>query len=1044
MFGNNEYRWLILKEIEWVCANDTGHPLHWTNYIHPFEVINREIFQRKAPLVMYMIERRVGTEAFRKVLSNLVNPTGEGDVLDRNLSTKKFLKMVRRLTGHDLRPFADRWIYGKGCPDFTAGFWFNRKKHILEFAFKQNKSPAGRVSGNLAVKVFELEGPYDYNVTFDDELHSFDFACHSRVRKARKKKKNAQEELPPPNPDAENEEPDQAKRNETPVLWVRVDPQLDWIRSLTIRMPEYMYIFQLEGDADVVAQYEAIRGLRTCVSSFKALECLNKTLADTNIFYRIRIEAARTMALNATTGLDFLTKYFKTSYFDKEGLQIRNNDFSNFAEYFIQKETAEIIASVKDKDGRTSPDVFDFVLDLVKNNDNSKNQYSDGEWVATLMRSMTHLNTPGVEDSRKKSKQLLRHLSLEKLIPSYHNSVTVAAIHAIADMMMRGTHEMNLGLFRDYTNYGHYEEVRIAAVQSLVRLNFMDSVEFLFNLLWRERCPSMSSVIAETMATPNVDDLTLSKFFLVDTSETVSYLVKSWNALNSSTTAYDCRYRIALVRLFQRLWGSGIPRFLTKERALQLFPKKSHDNRPVTGPAPPNRMSLKVAVPKPIPIKIQDEYYTSANVPTVPTVPTALNTSSTTKLKLNLKRPEDSAESPRASLQVENQIERPKTPEVQPVPKVPTPVPQNPETPKILLKIPSRSNLVITELPTDKIKKEKHKRERSEKSSDESQVEENVQVEKKRDKEKKHRDREDREKRRKEKEERRARRHRENSQVQLENQDVNIDVVDTTPTDLVGRSSLNTTRLSIVIPKHNVKPDPIQVEPPPKIQVENPRPEVKSHREFRESPNSDLKVRDPDPKPRDRPPKEQSRDLPRSPRESPRDTPKEVPREVPKEVPRSPRDPPKESPREPKKSQVEVKKEVEVAENREKSKPSLSLTPAQGNSGRFTIKRDRSSSSSTRTMSPPVNLKKEVEVEVPMSTIVAPPAPLPMAISPVTPRQTTAKKSTPVDDKLAFRFNLKQVRKEVAAKGLQRPLKKIKIRITDEKNKEHVLLTKNL
>jgi hypothetical protein len=111
---------------------------------------------------MYMIEHRIGAEAFRKVLSNVVSPTTEGELLDRNLSTKKFLKMIRRLAGHDLRPFASRnfsspylsfnsqekgrWIDGRGCPEFTCGFWFNRKKHVLEIALKQNKSVAGKIS----------------------------------------------------------------------------------------------------------------------------------------------------------------------------------------------------------------------------------------------------------------------------------------------------------------------------------------------------------------------------------------------------------------------------------------------------------------------------------------------------------------------------------------------------------------------------------------------------------------------------------------------------------------------------------------------------------------------------------------------------------------------------------------------------------------------------------------------------------------------------------------------------------------------------------
>jgi transcription initiation factor TFIID subunit 2 len=152
--------------------------------------VSSKIFKKKASLVLYMIEKRIGPDALRKVLSNIITAAAATSD-DRTLSTKKFLKLIRRTTGIDLRPFADRWIFGKGCPNLTCGFFFNRKKHVIEFALQQNKSAAGRFSGTLTVRVEELEGPYDHVVNIDDDLHSFDFSCHSRVRKNRKKKKTA-------------------------------------------------------------------------------------------------------------------------------------------------------------------------------------------------------------------------------------------------------------------------------------------------------------------------------------------------------------------------------------------------------------------------------------------------------------------------------------------------------------------------------------------------------------------------------------------------------------------------------------------------------------------------------------------------------------------------------------------------------------------------------------------------------------------------------------------------------------------------------------
>ena len=60
------------------------------------------------------------------------------------------------------------------------------------------------------------------------------FKCHSKVRKHRKKK------------GAEIEEQDEeARRNDTPVLFVRVDPELRWLRRVTLRQREFMWNYQV-------------------------------------------------------------------------------------------------------------------------------------------------------------------------------------------------------------------------------------------------------------------------------------------------------------------------------------------------------------------------------------------------------------------------------------------------------------------------------------------------------------------------------------------------------------------------------------------------------------------------------------------------------------------------------------------------------------------------------------------------------------------------------------------------------------------------------
>lgn len=139
-----------------------------------------------------MISKRIGTEAFQTILFKLMS-LGKQNKLDEGISTKKFLKIIRNNTGEDLRGFAARWINGKGCPNLSCGFFFNSKKNIVEFALKQNKSPAGRISGTLTIRLNELVGPFDHTINFDDELQYFTLSCYSRPPKSNRNKKEDKE-----------------------------------------------------------------------------------------------------------------------------------------------------------------------------------------------------------------------------------------------------------------------------------------------------------------------------------------------------------------------------------------------------------------------------------------------------------------------------------------------------------------------------------------------------------------------------------------------------------------------------------------------------------------------------------------------------------------------------------------------------------------------------------------------------------------------------------------------------------------------------------
>lgn len=42
--------------------------------------------------------------------------------------------------------------------------------------------------------------------------------------------------------------------SDSPVLWIRIDPEVTWLRHVTFEQPDYMWQYQLRHERDVMAQ----------------------------------------------------------------------------------------------------------------------------------------------------------------------------------------------------------------------------------------------------------------------------------------------------------------------------------------------------------------------------------------------------------------------------------------------------------------------------------------------------------------------------------------------------------------------------------------------------------------------------------------------------------------------------------------------------------------------------------------------------------------------------------------------------------------------
>ncbi|KAH9296277.1 hypothetical protein KI387_039865, partial [Taxus chinensis] len=251
--------------------------------------------------------------------------------------------------------------------------------------------------GMMSVRVYELDGMYDHPSLpmAGDTCQLLEIQCHSKLaaRRMQRPKKGSKADGSDDNLEAAATT-DSRPGLESPLLWLRADPEMEYLAEISMHQPLQMWINQLERDKDVVAQLQAIATLCTFPQlSFAIVNALNNCLMDSKVFWRVRIESAFALANTATeetdwAGLTHLIKFYKSRRFDPDIGLPRPNDFRDFPEYFVLEAIPIAISMVRGCDGKSPPEAVDFILQLLKYNDNSRNPYSDVYWLATVVDSI--------------------------------------------------------------------------------------------------------------------------------------------------------------------------------------------------------------------------------------------------------------------------------------------------------------------------------------------------------------------------------------------------------------------------------------------------------------------------------------------------------------------------------------------------------------------------------------------------------------------------------------------------------------------------------
>ncbi|KAF9736050.1 hypothetical protein PMIN02_001628 [Paraphaeosphaeria minitans] len=376
--------------------------------------------------------------------------------------------------------------------------------------------------GPMTIRIHEADGtPYEHIIEINSSQVRAEIPYNTKYKRIKRNKLNKERQAQAQGADASGEQDevtiyslgdlflnseeaeewkiqdwsteDEQKMENEAYEYIRVDADFEWLAKITITdMPSYMFVSQLQQDKDVVAQAESIQYLAKkqghgIISSF-----LVKTLMDARYFHGIRTMAAEVLANQLhldgpveLIGLYHLKKAFQTLFFVSNSDMTRPNDFSDRAVYNVQCAIPRAIAKVKGRDRKTPAQVKQFLLDIIRHNDNRGNDFSDDYYLATLMRGLAEcLADPPADDLsidfteqaaendfRKKAMgEIDRHKRLDEWIPSYNNVFTTTALECDARLMSDRLKPLRVSEFLFYSQTGNAENVRLKAWECLVRL----------------------------------------------------------------------------------------------------------------------------------------------------------------------------------------------------------------------------------------------------------------------------------------------------------------------------------------------------------------------------------------------------------------------------------------------------------------------------------------------------------------------------------------------------------------------------------------------
>jgi transcription initiation factor TFIID subunit 2 len=511
------------------------------------------------------------TRVISKIITG-ANTGGAGDSVLSTESFRKQCEKITKY--RDTERFWNQWILGAGCPRFSISQKFNKKRLCVEMKIlqKQDTLPTQQTltkgaflrefkeevsgvfagdlqpvfTGPMTIRIHEADGtPYEHIVEIREGAGQIEIPYNTKYKRLKRTKRQKERANAGAVVDMGAETGEDAliyclgdilqsplemqewglqdwdhdhqiRMEQESYEWIRIDADFEWLAKIEfVSMPPYMYISQLQQDRDVVAQQESMLWLSTQPPHPLAATFLIRTAMDTRYYHGIRTMAVECLKIHANPacnwiGFRHLEKAFRELFCYPGTPTPRTNDFTDKQSYLILKSIPKAVAQIRGPDGRCPKEARAFLLDQLRFNDNTGNEFSDNYKIAGLLSALAESLIPGptskdqvlFDDDEEDEEpgrfrdtvlaELDRYRRMDDWNPSYHNIYTVTALDCKHKLMTAGVIPVDKFVFTPLLHDGSSDYIRIKAFEALMDLGFVTDnpiVEFLLNITSTDNSP---------------------------------------------------------------------------------------------------------------------------------------------------------------------------------------------------------------------------------------------------------------------------------------------------------------------------------------------------------------------------------------------------------------------------------------------------------------------------------------------------------------------------------------------------------------------------